>query len=202
MSTPDTTPHPAPKTKKVPFKMKLWAYHIVCFVMGIPIRAKGYRTIGAQNVPKTGAVIFAGNHTHALDPFAAAIGTYRNLYFMAKKELFDNAFAKFWMLNGGTFPVDRQNKRDTSAIRTSLDILSRGEALGLFPQGTRGGNEAMGGVAFLALKSKAPIVPMFLSSEGTWVVHYGQPIEPKGTVESLTQEVMAAIAALDPNLNK
>ena len=117
---------------------------------------------GAENLPGSGAAILCGNHMSLLDPLAAGRAVGRPVRFMGKKELF-----KVPLLNGllralGAFPVDRGNA-DMTAVRTSLAILKEGGVLGIFPQGGRETGDYRGmetGVALIALKSGAPVVPM------------------------------------------
>jgi 1-acyl-sn-glycerol-3-phosphate acyltransferase len=120
------------------------------------------RTVGADNLPGSGAAILCGNHLSLLDPLAAAVSVGRPVRFMGKKELF-KAPALRWLIHSlGAFPVDRGNT-DMAAVRTSLSILKEGDVLGIFPQGGRDrtGDRGMEtGVALIALKSGAPVVPM------------------------------------------
>lgn len=170
------------------------------FAQGLTLwpRLQGVQIIGHEHLPLQGRVILAGGHQSALDPFLAALGTRRFIHYMAKKELFKNSILGWFMTNGGSFPIDRQSKTDIGAIRKALEVLEGEGVLGIFPQGTRGGQEGMGGVAYLALKAKAPIVPMsILFHKRRWRVRYGVPISPEGSVKTLTEQVMSAIGTLD-----
>jgi 1-acyl-sn-glycerol-3-phosphate acyltransferase len=89
----------------------------------------------------------------------------RRIQWMAKKELFVFPFVRFFFFIGA-FPVDRQ-KGGRAAMRTALDLLAAGWALGIFPEGTRrkGYNpeEApKSGVAMLATRGNAPVLPVFV----------------------------------------
>ena len=97
---------------------------------------------------------------------------------------------------GGSFPVDRRGT-DLGAVRTSLRILQGGGTLGIFPEGTRGGGEVQGGTALLALKGKAPVLPVGLRREGRrWIVEFGPPIAPAGGLGALTAEIGARLGGL------
>ena len=90
----------------------------------------------------------------------------RRNYFFAKRELFDiPLFGRYisWL---GAFPVDRGGA-DLAAVRVSLDVLKRGHVLVFFPEGTRSPTEeflpAQPGLGLIALRSGAPVVPVYVS---------------------------------------
>ncbi|WP_034385785.1 1-acyl-sn-glycerol-3-phosphate acyltransferase [Deinococcus sp. YIM 77859] len=177
-----------------------WVYRLVLLITTLPVVLRGQRieVHGREHVPPPGtALIVAGNHRTGLDPFliAAALPPGRHLQFMAKKELFVPVIGAI-IRAGGSFPVDRQ-ANDLGAVRTGLRILQRGGTLGIFPEGTRGGGEVQGGVALLALKGQAPILPVGLSREGRrWIVRFGEPIPPVGGIKALTAAVGERLAEL------
>ena len=119
------------------------------------------RVHGTEHVPREGAVLLAGNHTGFLDgPLVYALAP-RPASFLAKSELFVGPLARAlgWL---GQIPVHR-GRPDRTALRTGLDVLAAGGALGVFPEGTRGAGtleEVSDGLAYLALRSGAPVVPI------------------------------------------
>lgn len=174
-----------------------WVYHMVISSMTFVPRLQGVRVFGKQYIPLEGPVILAGNHQTNFDPFLSALGTHRFIHYMTKKELFDNPVFSKIMTAGGSFAVDR-SKNDIGAIRKALEVLKGAGVLGIFPQGTRGGQEPLDGVAYLALKAKATIIPMsILRHKGRWEIRYGVPILPEGKLKELTEKVMASIADLN-----
>ena len=181
-------------------KVRPWVYGLVKYGTTFLSRFSGIRIYGRENIPRTGRLILAGNHSSTLDPFLASLGTARVVHYMAKKELFENKLYAWLMTHGGTFSIDRHSKADIGAIRKALEVLNGEGVLGIFPQGTRGGSEALDGAAYLALKGKAPIVPMCIVKEGPWKIAYGTPIAPEGKVKELTEQVMKAIEALEQDL--
>ena len=117
--------------------------------------------LGGEHVPRTGALLLAGNHTGFLDgPLVYALSP-RSATFLTKSELFVGPLARAlgWL---GQIPVHR-GQPDRAALRAGLAVLQSGGALGVFPEGTRGAGtlEAISdGLAYLALRSGAPVVPI------------------------------------------
>jgi glycerol-3-phosphate dehydrogenase (NAD(P)+) len=123
------------------------------------------RRTGRENIPD-GPVILAANHRSFLDPFVVGICIRRPVYFVAKSELFENRLLG-WFLNClGAFPV-RRGESDEDMMTTALALLERGEAVVIFPEGTRRRTGPLGsprrGVGRLALESGAPVVPIAIA---------------------------------------
>ena len=95
---------------------------------------------GKENIPTEGPIIVVGNHINIMDQCNPISMTKRCIHYMAKKEYFDKQYkeGKFpWFFKGaGCIPVDR-SKKDTEAVDSALEVLNKGYALGLFPEGTR-----------------------------------------------------------------
>lgn len=118
-------------------------------------------------IPREGPVIVASNHSSNLDPVVLGstlmpkLG--RRLQWLGKKELFAWPVVGWIARNGGVHAVDR-GSADIEAFRLARRILDEGHALFVFPEGTRSRDGALGegrdGVAVLALRSGAPIVPV------------------------------------------
>src|SRR5918999_1673145 len=123
------------------------------------------RRLGREPVPD-GGVILAANHRSFLDPFAIGCCINRPIYFLAKQELFRNPI-RGWFLNCmGAFPI-RRGESDEESMATALRLLARGDAVMIFPEGTRirAGSLAKPkrGVGRLALQSGAPVVPIAIT---------------------------------------
>src|SRR5215210_192291 len=118
---------------------------------------------GLEHVPARGAFLLAANHRSFLDPWIIACCARRPIYFMAKSELFE------WRLVGrllnalGAFPVHR-GESDETTMETARLLLERGEAVVVFPEGTRIRRGYLRrprpGVGRLALETGAPVVPI------------------------------------------
>ncbi len=129
-----------------------------------------------HEIPRDGPVIFASNHISNADP--VVIGAWlaprlgRRLHWLAKREIFDWPVIGWMARHGGIHPVDRSGA-DVEAFRLARRILDEGHPLFVFPEGTRSRDgvlqDARDGVAMLALRTGAPIVPIGISgSDRVW----------------------------------
>ena len=118
---------------------------------------------GQENELPEGSLIVFGNHYSNLDVFLMAVALKRPLRFMGKHTLFKTPVVGAFARACGAFPVDR-TRTDITAMKTALRILKNGEALGIFPEGTRikGGkiSDPKGGIAMFAYKTNSPVLPI------------------------------------------
>lgn len=91
---------------------------------------------GRENIPDNSDFIIAANHLSTLDPPLVCAVMNRGVAYMAKKELFDNFFLRWWLNWLGAFAVDRENV-SVSTMKTVKSIKKTDWVLGIFPQGTR-----------------------------------------------------------------
>ena len=121
---------------------------------------------GKENVPRKGPLIVAANHFNNADPPVLGATMPRRLAFMAKNEMFQWPILGLAARLGGAFPV-RRSEADLGALRKATGVLRSGEALAMFPEGTRSTDgklhKAHPGTALLALRSEAPILPVAIS---------------------------------------
>lgn len=149
------------KSQDVPRLFKPWYYLILNFARVVYFLLGGIRS-NPENMPKKGALIVAPVHLSHLDPPAVACGCNRVLRFMAKEELFKGAFG--WLIRSlGAYRVKR-GEGDTESIRLTMGFLEAGEAVLIFPEGTRGDGKHLGpmnkGVALIAKRTGAPVLPV------------------------------------------
>jgi 1-acyl-sn-glycerol-3-phosphate acyltransferase len=160
--------------------------------------------IGREHVPQSGPVIVAANHRSFLDPFVIATLSRRPMYFVAKQELFRRRW-QAWILNSlGAFPIDR-GASDEDAMATAREILQRGDAVLIFPEGTRVRPGPLGrpkrGVGRLALETGAPVVPVAVI--GTETVRRGWRVRPhKVRVRAGRPLTFPTVERPSPNLGR
>jgi 1-acyl-sn-glycerol-3-phosphate acyltransferase len=167
------------------------------------------KAIGAEQFPKEGGVLLCCNHISNFDPIVVGIMIKRNVYYMAKEELFKlPVFGKVVEMCNA-FPVKR-GMSDREALRKGLKVLKEGHVLGLFPEGTRSKNGELGkglaGAGFFALKSDAAVVPCAIigpyKSFRKLKMVYGSPIDMtelrknKASAEEATELIMSEIHKL------
>jgi 1-acyl-sn-glycerol-3-phosphate acyltransferase len=150
-----------------------------CRWLAVPLFGGIYRcrARGAAFLPHEGPAIVITNHKANIDPVVVGMIFDRPLRYMAKKELFGNAALRKLIVALGAFPIDR-GAGDRAALVTSIEILRRGEVLLMFPEGHRQRDDAvhefLPGVAMIALRSGAPVVPMAM--DGTqYMLRGGRP---------------------------
>lgn len=123
------------------------------------------KIIGKKNTRIKGKAIIIANHLSMWDPLLISVVFYRHIYWMGKIELFKNAFARFFFKLVKAFPV-RRGEGDLAAIRHAFRILRDGKLFGIFPEGTRVKSGKLRsfepGTSMIAMKSGAPIVPVYL----------------------------------------
>lgn len=183
---------------------------------------------GLGNVPRTGPVIIAGNHVSFADEIFTPLAARRQIFYLAKAEYFTGTGLKGAAMRGffggiGQVPVDRNSTRAAAAsIDICVDLLAQGRAFGIYPEGTRSPDGRLykfrTGVARIALRSGAPVVPVGLvdtqrvQAPGTrsWHldkvgVHFGEPLDFSGRTEDersarvlreVTEQIRRAVQAL------
>lgn len=153
---------------------------IANLTLGFFFRIKVY---GVENMPTEGKLVLCSNHASNWDPIFISIAIPRQIHWMAKKELFVNNFVSFLIKKLGAFPVDREGT-DINAIKNALRVLNDDKALGIFPEGTRVEKfdlkNAKHGAALLSVRSKSPILPIYIESNYKFFnkvnIHIGEPI--------------------------
>lgn len=125
------------------------------------------RVRGDEHVPKSGAVIMAPNHTGFVDAPLLMSTTPRPIHALAKKELFRGPLG--WFLRRiGQIPLDR-DEPGRAIVKAGMSVLDDGRVLVVFPEGTRGAgdfSEVRTGLAWFALRSGAPVIPVVFRGTG------------------------------------
>lgn len=178
----------------------------------------------AERVPRQGPFLIAANHASFLDPPMIGQAVQQEICFLARKNLFRNPIIGALLRSWKAIAVDR-DAADVGGLRNILDALKRGDAVMIFPEGTRtrDGNlqPPRAGLGFLVAKAGVPVVPVRIwgSFEAmgrgkSWPrpvklhVTFGQPMrfdtknipreERQAAYQRISNEIMAAIAALEP----
>jgi len=126
---------------------------------------------GIDHIPCEGKLIVCSNHKSVIDPVFLAIPFKRQIRYMAKSELFQEhgKLASWFLYKMGAFPVKR-NSGDAESIRTAVQVLEDNGVLGIFPQGKcvfdNTPFKPKAGVAFVASKTKAPVLPVSIYCDG------------------------------------
>jgi 1-acyl-sn-glycerol-3-phosphate acyltransferase len=198
------------------------AQRLCCIIVGLLLRLffrvyGRWQVIGLrENIPQTGPILLCANHASNLDPLLgwAAFYGYRRLRGVAKVELWKNRAAAYVMNAHDSISVKRGGA-DRSMFKAVLDGMARGDAIGLFPEGTRTYdgklNLGLPGIGMLVQKSGIPVAPAAVI--GTYEmlprgqkrlkrsrirIVFGKPIrfDPTITREEIARRIMTEIAAL------
>ena len=183
---------------------------------------------GVDKLPADGPVIFASNHLAVMDSFYFPLLIDRQLTFLAKREYFTNPglvgrIQKWFFSTLGQVPIDRSDRgSQEAALQTALRLLKDGNALGMYPEGTRSPDGRLyrgkTGMARIALESGVKIFPVAMIDSdkanpiGSWIprphrvgFYIGDSIDPEDfrdagddydQARALTNAVMEALAKL------
>ena len=126
-----------------------------------------FNVVGVGNVPGAGPVIICPNHSATLDPpMVPAFLPRSDTWSMAKSEYFRRPLIAWIFLQYHSFPVVRHTA-DRTALRRAFDILKSGQALIMYPEGTRVESGVLArpepGAGFIAQKAACPVVPVGLT---------------------------------------
>lgn len=186
------------------FKLRLW-----------------FKVEGGGRIPSKGAFIFVANHSSYLDPLLLAASTSRPIHFITRDNLLSHSLLGWILRHANTISAKRHG-RDMSVIKDSLDVLAKGKAVGIFPEGARSKDRkihrAKSGVGMIVYMAKVPVVPAYI--EGTFDalprrvrtfkrhpvrVYIGKPIyftkewaggQTKETYQRISDEIMRQIREL------
>jgi 1-acyl-sn-glycerol-3-phosphate acyltransferase len=122
-------------------------------------------------VPKAGSAVIAANHQSMMDIPLLVIASPRRIHFLAKDVIHKGPISTRFFVELGGYPL-RRDGVDARAMHVALRILERGDVVGIYPEGTRNKTPQlltfMGGAAWLAVRTGAPIVPCGMVGTGLW----------------------------------
>jgi 1-acyl-sn-glycerol-3-phosphate acyltransferase len=147
--------------------------------------------VGRRNVPAEGAAILASNHLSFIDSVFLPLMIDRPMSFLAKSDYFTGKGLKGWatrmfMKGTGQIPIDRTGgKASEASLNTGLQVLGRGDLLGIYPEGTRSPDGRLyrgrTGLARMALEAHVPVIPVVMVDTDT-VMPIGRRIPRVGRV--------------------
>lgn len=180
------------------------------------------RIHGARRVPTQGPVMLVSNHQSHMDPILATMALPRECCYMARDSLWANKFFGRLISSLNAFPVKR-NTADLGAIKESMRRLKSGQALLVFPEGTRTPDgrvhSMLPGLASIAKKTAVPIVPVLIDGmyqawpkgaafprTGNVMIEYGEIIQPDEyagmSAEELVRMLRARLIAMQHRLHE
>lgn len=176
------------------------------------------RVEGRHNIPQKGGFVVAINHCSYVDPVIIGVAAGRELWYLAKAELFSVPGLGWLIRNLNAMPVDRR-RGDRSAIMTWTQLLRAGRPVLIFPEGTR--NKKPGflkprpGLGMLVHRTQVPVLPAYISgTTQVWktllgldqvTVRFGPPIQfcasqlperRKDAYDFISKEVMLQIGKI------
>lgn len=179
--------------------------------------------VDRQNVPTAGPVVLAANHLAFIDSLLVMYSLDRPVFFLGKSEYLDHPVARRLFPMTGMLPLDRSGRRSRVTLNRVQQILADGGVVGVHPEGTRSRdgllNPGHHGVAQIALRAGAPVVPVALVGtgevqpvgqlrpqfRGKVEIRYGAPIgmgrwaankRTRVARTELTEEIMSSLASL------
>ena len=160
------------KIKSVTIKANKKGRHIMkllnflrCLVIPVYYILKPFKFFGPRKV-KDGACVYVINHYTLLDPAYPAVTTWEGIHFLGKKEILKTPGLGLLAKGVKMIPVNRDGN-DVRALLDAYKCLKNGEKIAIFPEGTRNKTSEpflpfKAGAAMLAIRAKAPIVPMVI----------------------------------------
>jgi 1-acyl-sn-glycerol-3-phosphate acyltransferase len=118
-----------------------------------------------DRVPTEGPAVIAANHLSFVDSIVLALSLPRPLYYLGKADYWDSARTRWLVAGAGVVPVHREGgDRGDASLRAGVELLGRGQLLGIYPEGTRSPDGRLyrgkTGPVRMALEAGAPIVPV------------------------------------------
>ena len=195
----------------------------VCYTLsGVVARlAFQYRAYGQENIIEEGPAIMAANHQSYLDPPLVGITCKNELYFLARKTLFEKRLLGPIISRVNALPVDL-SRGDLTAFRAVMSLLKEGHRTVIFPEGTRSLTgeiqQARAGLGMIIAKTLVPVVPVrIFGSFAAWpkggkitphpiTVVVGKPMrfkkedfpaQKREVYQKISEQVLAAISAIE-----
>jgi 1-acyl-sn-glycerol-3-phosphate acyltransferase len=152
----------------------------------------GLKIEGAEHVPAKGGLIVACNHVSYWDPPLVGCSIERELFYVAKEELFRNRLFAALIRAYNAIPL-RRNTFSRKTLEEAARVIEAGHAILIFPEGTRSVpgvlREPRPGLGMVADWARCPIIPAYVTGSDAikkclirrmpLVVSFGPPIGPE-----------------------
>jgi 1-acyl-sn-glycerol-3-phosphate acyltransferase len=119
---------------------------------------------GIDHVPDRTPAILACNHLSFIDSMVLPMNVPRPVYFLGKADYWDSWKTRWFFQGTGVVPVERGGGgKGEDSLKTGVQILGRGDLLGIYPEGTRSPDGRLyrgkTGPVRMALEAGVPIIP-------------------------------------------
>ncbi len=179
-------------------RLSEWVYRNTARLTRPAVHRRLYEVRGLNHVPDRPPYILIPNHTSFFDHFVVDAIFFplagEKIFFLTKREAFENALTRLWHESVGAIPVNRE-KPGRAELRTVEAILASGSPVCIYPEGTRGPGDTLlpfkEGAFYFAAKAGVPLIPVAIRGahkvlpKGAWrfrnervSVRIGQPIRP------------------------
>ncbi len=158
--------------------------------------------VGKENIPESGRIILAGNHTNYFDCLLVACATKRCVHYLAKDELMKGPLGIIFK-GLGIIPVNRRTK-DRAAYLSALETLRDEKLIGIFPEGTINRTEDVimpfkFGAVKMARETDTKIVPFAITGKykpfkRNIKITFFEPIEPEESLETANEKLMKIVS--------
>jgi 1-acyl-sn-glycerol-3-phosphate acyltransferase len=142
------------------YRVVRWTFRAVAWPMF------RFRVEGFDHLPSRGAAVLVAPHRSWLDPACVGGACPRPVRFLILDSVYQKRWARWFYQAMESVPVQPDGRDSVAAIRTALRLLSRGELVGVFPEGRvfpeGSGAPLHPGAALLSLRSRAPVIPLWI----------------------------------------
>jgi 1-acyl-sn-glycerol-3-phosphate acyltransferase len=180
-----------------------------------------FRMGGRRCIPRRGPVLIIANHQSFFDPIALSLASPRPLLFLARKTLFDPPWFGWLLRSLGGVPMDQEGVAK-EGLKAILHHLQAGEAVVIFPEGTRTADGELSpvkpGIQLLIKRTQPLIVPMGIAGafaalpywrkiptlspmflpagKSTIAVWVGRPLDSRRFVDMPREQLVAELTAV------